>query len=390
MDAQRTTGAQTRRALYALSADPITLGHIDIVERVSQRFEQVIVGVGCNPAKSYLFSLDQRLALARSVLAHIPNVEVTAYQGLVVDFALQRGIGVIIKGVRNGEDFRYEQLLHQVGSSQVSGIDTHVLFSGASLSHVSSSVAKGIQLEHGDLSGYVPLPVKAALEARISDQIIIGVTGEIAAGKSTFCKAMVRMGEASEVAVHHIEVDVLGHQVLDDRHSELGNRVRDDALDLLGSEILRDGCLDRARIADKVFGDTALLRRFSQLMEQPIALQLRQALRGKRGVILLESALLAEADMLKVCNNRVVLLENDASEQASRLADRGYTPEHASARSGTQYAAERKRREIETAIQDTGFGQLWRVPSLQWDDTSLGELISSFGQLQAPAGDVAS
>src|SRR6266540_3960654 len=87
-------------ALYAFSADPITYGHMEVVERVSRTFDRVIVGIGRNPAKKYLFSEDVRLALARQTLAHLRNVTVLAFRGMVVDFALEQGAQVIVKGVR--------------------------------------------------------------------------------------------------------------------------------------------------------------------------------------------------------------------------------------------------------------------------------------------------
>ena len=92
-------------ALYAFSADPITFGHINIVERVSQTFSRVIVGIGRNPSKRYLFSLDARLHLARQALRHLSNVCVLPFNGMVVDFASEQGASVIVKGVRNASDF---------------------------------------------------------------------------------------------------------------------------------------------------------------------------------------------------------------------------------------------------------------------------------------------
>src|SRR5512145_2022557 len=101
-------------ALYACSADPITFGHVDVVRRIARTFERVVVGIGRNPAKRYLFELDDRLRLAREALAELPNVTVLAFRGMVVDLALEQGAGVVVKGVRNAADFDYEHVHHLV------------------------------------------------------------------------------------------------------------------------------------------------------------------------------------------------------------------------------------------------------------------------------------
>ena len=89
----------TSIAVYAFSADPITYGHINIVERISRSFEKCIVGIGRNPLKNYLFSLDERRDLVERALAHLPNVIVKTFDGMVVDFAYEQGAKVIVKGV---------------------------------------------------------------------------------------------------------------------------------------------------------------------------------------------------------------------------------------------------------------------------------------------------
>jgi pantetheine-phosphate adenylyltransferase len=361
------------RAVYALSADPITYGHINVVERICGIFDEVIFGIGNNPAKKYLFSVADRLSLARAFLSHLPNVRVINFSGMLVDFAVEQGAQVIVKGVRNQEDFNYEQLLHQVGMSQELGIDTHIFFADPKLAHVSSSVVRGIQFEHGLINQYVPLPVKAALENKISDQIVIGVTGEIASGKSTFCKNMVSIAVESGIEIHHIDGDALGHFVLHDDQSELGKNVRNNIVDLLGEEMLDDGVLDRKRMANKVFESPVLMKELNALMSKPIMIELRKSLQGKRGVILFESALIAETEMLSLCNNRVVLLEVDKAIQADS---------HAEKRSQSQFDFARKKAAIESKIEKDSFGKLWRFISEANSKAAIIELVGEFKVLK--------
>ena len=174
----------TKKAMYAFSGDPITYGHIDIIARASSAFDHVVAGIGANPDKKYMFNLEERTEMAKRSLTRFKNVEVASFQGLLVDYAYEQGIEVIVKGVRNAADFDYENVLHEVGVSQKLGIDTHILFARPELAHVSSSAVKSIQKEQGLIHEYVPLYVKQCLEARMSEQYIVGVTGEIGAGKS--------------------------------------------------------------------------------------------------------------------------------------------------------------------------------------------------------------
>jgi pantetheine-phosphate adenylyltransferase len=162
-------------ALYAFSADPITYGHIDVVERVSHTFDQVIVGIGRNPMKKYLFSLEARLALARQALAHLSGVTVLPFHGMVVDFATEQGAQVIVKGVRNVTDFDYEQVHHLVGLSQRAGIDTHILFANPALAHVSSSAVKAIQLEHGFIHEFGDLEAVRDLNRIMTPAVTVGL-----------------------------------------------------------------------------------------------------------------------------------------------------------------------------------------------------------------------
>jgi len=116
------------RALYALSGDPITHGHLDIIQRAAKAFDQLIVAIGINQLKNYLFSLEEREEMARRSLANLKNVKVSSFTGLLVDFAYENNVDVIVKGVRSNQDFEYEHNLHLMSESQRLGIDTFLLF----------------------------------------------------------------------------------------------------------------------------------------------------------------------------------------------------------------------------------------------------------------------
>lgn len=153
-------------ALYPGTFDPITNGHQDLIRRAASIFERVVVAIAANPAKAPLFSLDERVELARAVLADIPNVEVVGYSGLTVQFAQEHGLAVMVRGLRAVSDFEFEFQLATM-SRQIAGqVETVFLTPTEQFSFISSSMVREIALLGGDVSRFVDPVVEAALKAR--------------------------------------------------------------------------------------------------------------------------------------------------------------------------------------------------------------------------------
>src|SRR6478752_2205204 len=110
-------------ALCPGSFDPVTNGHIDVFARAAAQFDEVVVTVMVNPKKQGMFSVEERMEMLREATAHLPNVRVESWQGLLVDFAKQEGIGAIVKGLRDATDFGYELQMAQM-NKKLSGVDT--------------------------------------------------------------------------------------------------------------------------------------------------------------------------------------------------------------------------------------------------------------------------
>ncbi|MEO8814646.1 MAG: pantetheine-phosphate adenylyltransferase [Mycobacterium sp.] len=148
------------------SFDPVTLGHIDILERAAAQFNEVVVAVLVNPAKKGLFSLEERIELLEESTVHLPNVRAEAGGGLVVDFVRDRGLTAIVKGLRTGTDFEYELQMAQM-NKHIAGVDTFFVATTPRYSFVSSSLAKEVASMGGDVSDLLPAPVNARLRAKL-------------------------------------------------------------------------------------------------------------------------------------------------------------------------------------------------------------------------------
>jgi pantetheine-phosphate adenylyltransferase len=157
-------------ALCPGSFDPVTNGHLDIIERTARHFDDVIVAVSSNPQKAQsLFSLEDRKAMLREVTEHLPNVRVEQFTGLLVDFANEQGAMAIVKGLRAISDFDYELQMAQM-NQQLSGIDTFFISTSPQYSFLSSSLVREVARFGGDVSSMVPKPVNARLAETFGTQ----------------------------------------------------------------------------------------------------------------------------------------------------------------------------------------------------------------------------
>ncbi len=154
-----------RAAIYAGSFDPVTRGHLDVIRRGAALFDKLVVAVGNNPAKRYLFDLGRRRELVCNSIGDLDNVEVVTFDGLLVDTAAEVGASVILRGLRALADFDIE-FRNGLANRDLSGIETLFLLSDTDLIFVSSSLVKEIASNNGDVSRYVTPEVHAALKAR--------------------------------------------------------------------------------------------------------------------------------------------------------------------------------------------------------------------------------
>ncbi len=164
-------------AIYPGSFDPPTLGHLDVIQRASLLFDRVIVAVGANPEKSPWFTLGERLHMLKECTAHLPNVEVDSFQGLLVEYARRRGAKAIVKGLRAISDFEAEFQMALANRTLAPEIETVFLMTSAEHMFVSSSTVKEIAQLGGDVKEFVPESVARHLASKTASMEVEYGTG---------------------------------------------------------------------------------------------------------------------------------------------------------------------------------------------------------------------
>jgi len=156
------------KTVYPGSFDPVTNGHLDIIERASRTFDAVVVAVVKNPSKDAMFSVGERMRLLKHVTAHLPNVTVDHFEGLLTDYMHQLKASVVIKGLRAISDFEYEFQMALMNRTLDSSIETLFMMTNNRFSYLSSSLVKEVARLGGPIDELVPAVVAEAVEIRLS------------------------------------------------------------------------------------------------------------------------------------------------------------------------------------------------------------------------------
>ena len=148
-----------RRAVFPGSFDPITLGHVDVIKRGAALFDEIIIGIGVNADKNYMWSIEERKSFIEKTFAKESNITVKTYSGLTAHFCKAEKASFILRGLRNASDFTYEQSIAQTNAA-MEGIDSVFLVASPSISHISSSIVRDVKRNGGDINKMVPKAVK--------------------------------------------------------------------------------------------------------------------------------------------------------------------------------------------------------------------------------------
>jgi pantetheine-phosphate adenylyltransferase len=373
------------RSIYAFSGDPITYGHIDIVRRAARTYDEVVVGIGENPSKvgRYLFTTDERLDFARRCLEDLANVRCVSFQGLLAEYAYLNGFDVIVRGVRSGADLEHELIQFDVNHSLHSSVDTVFFPARREMAHISSGVVKAIVREGGDVSDYCPLIVKEALERKILGKFRIGLAGGIAAGKTYFARRLVEALQADGRTASYVSLDAVGHFVLSDAADPIYASTRQTICDEFGAELAEpDSSINRQKLGKIVFADARALDRLNAIMREPMLARLYHETRAlPPGIVVIEGAILVEANWTDLVNNNVVLVDAPLEMRCERLMDRsGIDRDEAMSKIMRQIAQPERLAILNQRIDRDGWGRLWEIDD-SGDNTLLNGLVTELGEL---------
>lgn len=158
------------KAVVPGSFDPVTSGHIDVIERAARVFGEVIVALAPNPTKEPLFTVEERIKMLREVTGHVPNVRIDAFDGLLVDYVRSQGAQVIVKGLRAVSDFEFEFQMALMNRKLTPDVETVFMMTGAEYSYLSSSIVREIAALGGSVKGLVPKTVERYLMKKLRRQ----------------------------------------------------------------------------------------------------------------------------------------------------------------------------------------------------------------------------
>ena len=151
-----------KKAIFPGSFDPITLGHVDVIDRALPLFDEIIIAIGINNDKTYMFSLEDRIRFIKKHYANEPKIKVETYTGLTIDFCKKKNIHFILRGLRNPTDFEFEKAIAQT-NRKLSTVETVFLLTSADTSFISSSIVRDVLRNGGDISCLVPESVSKKL-----------------------------------------------------------------------------------------------------------------------------------------------------------------------------------------------------------------------------------
>ena len=161
-------GEQMKRAIYPGSFDPVTFGHIDMIERSAKIVDELVVAILVNSAKNQLFSVEERVSMLREITGHVPNIKITSFHGLLIDYARKVDASIIVRGLRAVTDFEYELQIAQTNRIVDDRVDTVFLTTSLEYAYLSSTIVKEVASYGGDISHFVPEQLIDRIYAKFS------------------------------------------------------------------------------------------------------------------------------------------------------------------------------------------------------------------------------
>lgn len=317
-----------KTAIFPLSADPITLGHLHIIRLALKKFDAIYLLINNHQNKKYLLTQKERYLITKKIINQQEDlknkIKVFIYNGLTAHFAIEKEVSCIIRGYRNSVDLEYEKSLNFYNQNIFSSLKTIYIKSQRKYKFISSSAVKTLIDYQGEVHQYIPLFIKKFFEQKKSIYHL-GVTGSIACGKTTFCQILTKE-KINNLEIHHIDFDKIVTEIYKD--IEQGNfpkaerkiqKICNYRIKKISKENVSDFIFNKIKNNDK---KKKLLLRLQNILSPLIKIYLFQKMKDKKGIILFDAPLLAEYKMSEIVNKEIILISSKNQEKNLQLRDK--------------------------------------------------------------------
>ena len=353
------------------SFDPFHDGHLSAVISFlgihSKAILYIVIGVNEEKEDKSTFSTEEKVFLIKQTIPveYKDRVEVIPYSGIIANLFYEQNINMFVKGARDSEDFRSERWIAEVNSKLSGSLTTLIIpQTDPVLLKVSSSNLKSFINLGIDAKDFAPALTREALQIRMKNQLIIGVIGGIASGKTTFTEDIQRFSEKNggteDMPIYHISLDELGKVVYSNDPTPKFLAIRKQINREFGGKLLReDTSIDTHKLGNIAFSSKRKLDKLVRIVLDPILHLLRKRLdEFGKGIFLIEGANLIEGEMTHLVNENIVLVQVDKEIQKKRMAGRGLNEKQIERRFGFQFSNKERTEEI-TAKQQEEFDRLF-------------------------------
>lgn len=352
--------------IFPLSGDPVHYGHMQIIERAAAVCQTVYVALGINPDKEgkYLFAEEERIRLANNAIECLGlenRVKVETFSGWLSDYCKEKKVNLLVRGARNADDMKYETAAAEYHRRH--GIETILVPTYGEISGLSSTMLKQ-DVKNGKLvHGRTTAMIKQALEEKLLGVSIIGVTGLMGSGKSTFCSELCSYASSQGALMTHIDCDAVAHSLYSSgTHPDLQSKIAAE----FGAEVCEGSSINRKALAKKALVSNESRMRLMGLLAEPFKEEVEKIIAKSKGVVLLDAAYLDK--MLPWVNYNVIMVKCDEDERLRRVLARDkMSKEKFRAVSSYLLAPDEFKEKWQEESSKAGNGKLYEADSVKKD-----------------------